>query len=67
MYMYSTLKTGSKRLLIKSLLNTCRNIGYFIWRLGLVKEGKLNKKFKTEISKRLNLDINRLKKIIKDL
>jgi len=54
-------------LLIISLLNTCGDIGYSVWRLGLVKEGKLNKKLTPEISKRLNLDINRLTKIIEDL
>ena len=62
-----TSKTGKKRLLIISLLNTCGDIGYSVWRLGLVKQGKLNKKLKTEISKRLNLDISRLTKIIEDL
>ncbi|MBI2661982.1 phosphotransferase [Candidatus Woesearchaeota archaeon] len=66
-YGYPTSKTGKKRLLIISLLNTCGDIGYSVWRLGLVKEGKLNKKLKPEISKRLNLDINRLRKIIEDL
>ena len=66
-YRYSTSKTGKKRLLIISLLNTCGDIGYSVWRLGLVKQGKLNKKLKTDISKRLNLDINRLRKIIEDL
>jgi len=66
-YGYSTTKAGKKRLLIISLLNTCGDIGYSVWRLSLVKQGKLNKKLKPEISKRLNLDINRLKKIIKNL
>jgi len=66
-YRYPTFKTARKRLLIISLLNTCGDIGYSVWRLGLVKQGKLNKKLKPEISKRLNLDINRLRKIIKDL
>ncbi len=66
-YRYSTSKIGKNRLLIISLLNTCGDIGYSVWRLGLVKQGKLNKKLKPEISKRLNLDINRLKKIIEDL
>jgi len=66
-YGYSTSKTGKKRLLIISLLNTCGDIGYSVWRLGLVKEGKLNQKLKQEISKRLNLDINRLRKIIEEL
>ena len=62
-----TSKTGKKRLLIISLLNTCGDIGYSVWRLGLVKQGKLNKKLKPDISKRLNQDINRLRKIIEDL
>ena len=66
-YGYSTSKTGKKRLLIISLLNTCGDIGYSVWRLGLVKQGKLNKKLKPDISKRLNQDINRLRKIIEDL
>jgi len=66
-YGYPTSKTGKKRLLIISLLNTCGDIGYSVWRLGLVKQGKLNEKLKTEISKRLNLDISRLTKIIEDL
>ena len=66
-YGYPTSKTGKKRLLIISLLNTCGDIGYSVWRLGLVKEGKLNKKLSPEISKRLNLDISRLTKIIEDL
>jgi len=66
-YKYPTSKTGRNRLLIISLLNTCGDIGYSVWRLGLVKEEKLNKKLTPEISKRLNLDINRLKKIIEDL
>lgn len=66
-YKYPTSKTGKKRLLIISLLNTCGDIGYSVWRLGLVKQGKLNKKPQPEISIRLNLDINRLKKIIEDL
>ncbi len=66
-YEYPTSKIGKNRLLIISLLNTCGDIGYSVWRLGLVKQGKLNKKLKPEISKRLNLDINRLKKIIEDL
>ncbi|MCF6277052.1 MAG: aminoglycoside phosphotransferase family protein [Candidatus Magasanikbacteria bacterium] len=66
-YRYPISKTGKKRLLVISLLNTCGDIGYSVWRLGLVKEGKLNKKLTPEISKRLDLDINRLKKIIEDL
>jgi len=66
-YSYPTSKIGKHRLLIISLLNTCGDIGYSVWRLGLVKEGKLNKKLTPEISKRLNLDINRLTKIIEDL
>ncbi len=66
-YGYPTSKTGRKRLLIISLLNTCGDIGYSVWRLGLVKQGKLNKRLKPEISKRLSLDINRLRKIIDEL
>ena len=66
-YGFPTSKTGKKRLLIISLLNTCGDIGYSVWRLGLVKQGKLNKKLKPEISKRLDQDINRLRKIIEDL
>ncbi|MBU1644454.1 MAG: phosphotransferase [Nanoarchaeota archaeon] len=66
-YRYPTSKTGKNRLSIISLLNTSGDIGYSVWRLGLVQQGKLNKKLKPEISERLNLDINRLKKIIEDL
>jgi len=66
-YGYPTSKTGKKILLIISLLNTCGDIGYSVWRLDLVKLGKLNKQLKPEISKRLNLDINRLRKIIENL
>lgn len=66
-YGYPTSKTGEKKLLIILLLNTCGDIGYSVWRLGLVNQGKLKKELKTEISKRLNLDINRLTKIIKNL
>lgn len=66
-YGYPTSETGRKRLLIVSLLNTCGDIGYSVWRLGLVKQGKLNQKLKPDILKRLNLDINRLSKIIEDL
>ncbi|MBT5021411.1 aminoglycoside phosphotransferase family protein [Candidatus Woesearchaeota archaeon] len=60
-------KKSMKKLLIISLLNTCGDIGYSVWRLGLVKQKKLNKKLSPEISTRLDLDINRLSKIIREL
>lgn len=66
-YKYPLSKTGKKRLLIISLLNTCGDIGYSVWRLGLVKQGKLKKTEKPAILRRLKQDIKLLGIIIEDL
>ncbi|MBI4448071.1 phosphotransferase [Candidatus Woesearchaeota archaeon] len=66
-YGYPNSKTGKNRLLIVSLLNTCGDIGYSVWRLGLVKQKKLNKNLKAEISIRLKQDIDQLRKIMGNL
>lgn len=66
-YGYSTTASGKKKLLIISLLNTCGNIGYSVWRLGLIKERKVDKKQKSAILRRLKQDIKLLKEIIEDL
>lgn len=66
-YGFSASKQAEESLLVVSLLNTCGDIGYSVWRLGLLEKGKLNKKLKPDILKRLNLDISRLTKIIKEL
>jgi len=49
------------------LLKFCGDIGYSTWRLGLISQGKLDKKLKSETTKRLNQDIKELKKIIRKL
>jgi len=64
-YGYPTAKRGE--LLIISLLNTCGDAGYSVWRLGLVKQGKLSKKLKAHILRRLNRDIALLRDIIGNL
>jgi len=66
-YGYPISKVSEKKLLIISLLNTCGDVGYSVWRLGLVKEGKLKKTEKPAIEKRLRQDINLLKKIVEVL
>lgn len=66
-YGYPTSKSGKKRLLVVSLLNTCGDIGYSTWRLGLIKQGKLKKIEKTKTLRRLKQDIQLLEKIIGNL
>ena len=66
-YGYPASKAGRKRLLIISLLNTCGDIGYSVWRLGLIKQKKMNKKLKSAILRRLKQDIRLFKKIIEAL
>lgn len=66
-YGYPITKSGKKRLLIISLLNACGDVGYSVWRLGLVKHGKLSKKLGWGVLRRLKQDIKLLIKIIADL
>jgi len=66
-YEYPNSKSGKNRLLLISLLNTCGDIGYSVWRIGLVKQGKLKNSEKPGILRRLKQDIRLLRKIIEDL
>ncbi len=66
MYGYPNNKKSMKRLKILSLLNICGDIGYSIWRLGLLKNGEIKEDKKQRLS-RLKQDIKTLKKILKEL
>jgi len=66
-YGYPNNRTAKTKLNMISLLNVCGGIGYSVWRLGLIKEGKLNQKEKHPALRRLNQDIKLVKKIIGDL
>lgn len=66
-YSYPNSQSAKKRLIIISLLNTCGDVGYSVWRLGLVKQGKLKNIEKPAILRRLKQDIKLLKHIIEDL
>jgi len=65
-YKYPKSNSARNRFQILYLLKYCGDIGYSVWRLGLLekKEIKENKKKRLE---RLNLDIKRLKSTIKNL
>ena len=49
------------------MLNTCGDMGYSVWRMDLVKQGKLKKSEKISILTRLKKDIKLLEKTIEDL
>jgi len=66
-YGYSTTSSNKKKLLVISLLNTCGNVGYSIWRLDLIKQGKLKKTEKPAILRRLKQDLKLLRNIINNL
>lgn len=63
-YGYPQNRNTRKRLEMISLLNLCGGIGYSVWRLALLEQGKINKGEKKEITARLRQDTRLLKAII---
>lgn len=63
---YRFPKSGMKKLKILSLLNTCGDIGYSVWRLGLLKNREIQENKEKRLA-RLNQDIKILGKIISEL
>jgi len=66
-YGYPDTGAGKKKLLLISFLNTCGDIGYSVWRLGLIKAGELDKKLKKGTFERLLVDMDLMDKIISKL
>jgi len=65
-YGYPNNKKSIKRLQILFVLNICGDVGYSIWRLGLLKKGKIKEDKKQRLS-RLKHDLNILKQILEKL
>jgi len=66
-YGYPLTKTAFDKLQVINLLNQCGDIGYSVWRLGLIKSGELKGVKKETVLSRLKLDIRRLKLTMKIL
>ena len=63
-YGYSKTNQSMKRLKVLSLLNTCGDIGYSLWRLDLLKKKKI-KEDESKRMRRLNRDIRLLREVLK--
>jgi len=63
-YGYPNTQNSRQRLKMISLLNICGGIGYSLWRLALIKQGKVGKEEKLQTFGRINKDVGLLKSLL---
>jgi len=64
---YGYSKNDFNKLTVINLLNACGDIGYSVWRLGLIKNKELAKNIEKPTVQRLNQDIRLLNKLLLEL